>query len=372
MPPPPPNRVRALREARGLTQLALAEAVGLTRQSLGAIEAGRSSPSVHVALRIAAAVGCRVEDLFGDEGVERVSAVAADGPAGPSGRVALAHIRGRWVALPLGGQGLRLAADGFVTGGTAARPQVESLRPLAEARDNVVVTGCAPALGLLADRLNARATPSSAGRFLWLPRSSAAALGALDRGEAHLAGVHLVDPDTGEANTADVRRLRSAEALVLVTLARWEVGLVVRPADAERVRGVADLGRRGLRVVGREEGAGAQRLLEQRLAAAGLPVALGRDAKLRATGHLEVAQAVSMGAGDAGVATRDAALAFGLHFVPLSEERYDLVIPRASLDDPRVERWLDALTSRAVRIELDALGYDVTHAGDRVAEIGAA
>ncbi|MBX3249207.1 MAG: regulator of molybdate uptake, partial [Myxococcales bacterium] len=75
---------------------------------------------------------------------------------------------------------------------------------------------------------------------------------------------------------------------------------------------------------------------------------------------------------DAGVATRDAALAFGLHFVPLSEERYDLVIPRASLDDPRVERWLDALTSRAVRIELDALGYDVTHAGDRVAEIGAA
>jgi molybdate-binding protein len=79
-----------------------------------------------------------------------------------------------------------------------------------------------------------------------------------------------------------------------------------------------------------------------------------------------------MNAADAGVATRDAALALGLNFVPLCEERYDLVVSKALLEDPRVERLFGALASREVRAELTALGYDVSSAGSHVADVGAA
>jgi molybdate-binding protein len=179
---------------------------------------------------------------------------------------------------------------------------------------------------------------------------------------------HLVDARTGEVNVADVRKHAGREAVVLVTLARWEVGLVLAAGNPKRVRVAADLGRRGLRLVTREEGAGAQRFLDRLLREAGLRA----RSDVRATGHLEVAHAVSIGAADAGVATRDAAIAYGLDFVPLAEERYDVAIPRGGLEDPRVERLLDGMTASAFRREIQSLGYDVRGSGDRVAEVGAA
>lgn len=357
------NRVRRVREERGVSQGRLAELVSLSRQSVGAIEAGRAVPGVDVALRIAGALGCRVEELFGapHEAIEMASAVP-----GSLGRVALAHVGGRWVSLPLGGDGLRLSADGFVVSTRGAAVIVEPMRPLADAAQNLVVMGCAAALGLLADRLNGRGI----GRLLWFASSSGAALAALARGETHVAGVHLADTGSGDANVADVRRLGARDALTLVTLARWEAGLVTR-GGAEGARSVADLAHPGVRLVGREGGAGAQRLLERELRATGLPVTLA-DTPLRAPGHLEVARAVVMGAADVGVATRDAAMAFGLRFLPLAEERYDLVLPRSLLTDGRVERLLDALVSAPVRRELSALGYDLAETGRRVADVEAA
>ncbi|WP_434427185.1 substrate-binding domain-containing protein [Nannocystis pusilla] len=159
---------------------------------------------------------------------------------------------------------------------------------------------------------------------------------------------------------------------MLITLARWEAGLLLAPGNPRKIRGAADLGRRGLRLVARETGSGSRRLLERELVRAGLSAALAGAAPVRASGHLEVAQAIASGAGEVGVATRDAAIAFGLEFVPLAEERYDLAIPRALLADPRLERFLDAMTSAAFRRELSSLGYDVRGCGDRVAELDAA
>ncbi|WP_437624692.1 substrate-binding domain-containing protein [Sorangium sp. So ce1151] len=365
------NRVRERREARGLSQVALAERACLTRQSVGAIEAGRATPAVDVALRLARALDCQVEDLFDDtraRGAAAAVTAEADGPAAP-GRAAMARIAGRWVAYPLVEDAARVAADGIVTAERRGKAAVEPLRALAEVEENVVMMGCAAGLGLLADRLNTRPGP---GRFLWFPRSSTAALQALARQRAHVAGVHLVDARTGEANIADVRRLGHGEPIVLITLARWEAGLVVRREEAGRIRGVADLGRPGLRLVGREAGAGAQRLLEREVRARGLPLELARKPQLRVAGHLDVARAVAMGAADTGVATRDAAMAFGLGFVTLAEERYDLAVPREALTDARVQRLLDVLVSGEFRRELSVLGYDVRPAGERVAEVAAA
>jgi molybdate-binding protein len=229
--------------------------------------------------------------------------------------------------------------------------------------------GCAAALGLLADRLNVR---KGAGRFLWMATSSTRALESLAKRHTHVAGVHLVDARSGEANLPDVRRHAGTEPVVVVTLARWEEGLVTARGNPKHLRGAADLGRRGLRIVSREAGSGARRLLDRELRAAGIAEKPATQAQLLAAGHLEVAQAVSIGAADVGVATRDAAIVFGLNFVPLAEERYDLVIPAALLDDARIRRFLDVMTAAPTRRELTSLGYDVRSCGTRVADLSAA
>ncbi|HEY3253159.1 MAG TPA: helix-turn-helix transcriptional regulator, partial [Polyangiaceae bacterium] len=96
----PLNRVREVRDTRGLSQAALCAAVGLTRQSVHAIESGRALPAVDVALRLARALDCRVEDLFGSAASEPLLAAEPVGEALP-GRVSLAQIAGRWLSYSL-------------------------------------------------------------------------------------------------------------------------------------------------------------------------------------------------------------------------------------------------------------------------------
>jgi molybdate-binding protein/DNA-binding XRE family transcriptional regulator len=370
-----PNRLRGLREARGLTQIALAERVSISRQSLSAIEAGRADPSVSLALRLASTLECRVEDLFAaapvTEQLRAVKAGTAVPVRGTPTRLALAFLRERWVAHPLAvgePSALQYAADGLSLGRAGehgSRIRVELLHPAAEAKETVVLLGCAPALGLLVQRLN---RSKGAGRFLWLERTSTAALDGLRRGFAHVAGVHMADGASAHANVPAVRRHVPRARLTLVTLARWQAGLVLRAGNPLRVRGVGDLARPRLRLAGREPGAGARLLLEQRLRAAKLAPARLLRAALELHGHLQVAQAVALGAADVGVAIEHAAIAHGLAFEPLAEERFDLVLPYALLQDARIARMLDVLTGAAFRRELDALGgYDTSECGRTVA-----
>ncbi len=361
------NRVRERREIRGLSQSELAEAAGLSRQSIGAIEAGRATPSVDVALRLARALDSRVEDLFSSG--EPESMLQAEPFAAPvDGRVVLAQVAGRWISYPLTGSGMRICADGIVGRTVHGAVEVDALRSSTDAQENVVLMGCAPALGLLSDRLNSR---PGRGRFVWIGASSTQALAALEKRRTHVAGVHLVDSRTGEANIADVRRHVGRDSLVLVTMARWEAGFVTARGNPKRICAPSDLGRGDVRLVTREKGSGARRLLERELRKAGLPADTAASAPVKATGHLEVAHAVSLGAADVGVATRDAAISFDLGFVPLVEERYDLAIPMAGLQDARVQRFLDVMTSGAFRRELAAVGYDPSSSGDQIAEVHA-
>lgn len=361
-----PNRLRERRELRGLSQLALAAAAALSRQSVHAIESGRSSPAVDVALRLAAALECKVEDLFGEPPSTPAFDAQPVGEATP-GRVALAHIGGRWLSYGLRPDDLTRSADAIATRGPRGRMQLEPLCAEADAREHLVIMGCASALGVLADRLNAR---SGAGRFRWLPRASTYALRALEQRQTHVAGVHLVDPKTGEANLPDVRRLGSKRALSVFTLANWEAGLLLAPGNPKRISRVAQLAAKGLRFAAREPGSGARRLLDSELRRAGVSTSLLES--VHASGHLDVARAVASGLADVGVATRDAAQALGLAFVPLAEERYDLVVERDEASDPRLSRMLDALTSGSFRRELAVLGYDPRNSGAHVAEILAA
>lgn len=365
------SHVRELRRAAGLTQEELARRCGVSRQALIAIEAGRVQPSVTVALRLAAALGRRVEDIFriaepGDAVLAELAApMPARAPRGPHARVALARIHDRWVAHPLRHDdpaGLGRAADGVLRArARGQRQRVELLRPLAELGARLLVVGCDPALGLLADRLAGRGVP-----IRWIHASSQAALEMLARAHTHVAGAHLFDEGSGEFNVPFVRRMAAPEPMLVVTLASWELGLLVHPGRHGEVRGIDDLLRPGLRFVQREPGAEARALTERLLRRACAPV----DALAAAPvvhGHFAVAQTIATGGADAGVATRAAALAHGLAFVPLAEERFDLIIPHELAGAPAVVQLVDTLQGRAFRRELACLGgYQTRRTGDAV------
>ena len=157
--------------------------------------------------------------------------------------------------------------------------------------------------------------------------------------------------------------------MLFVNFASWEEGIVVRAGNPLGIRGAEDLVHPRIRLIQREPGAGAHKLLEQALRAKRVsPVALRRSGGV-ALGHMEVAQAIAMGAADAGIAIRGAAVAFGLGFIPLAVERFDLAIPRTLATDPRVERLVDTLGSRTFRRELDVVGGYITHeSGHQVGE----
>jgi molybdate-binding protein len=221
--------------------------------------------------------------------------------------------------------------------------------------------GCDPALGILAARLAEGAAPV---RLVWLEGGSGRALDALDRGHVHLAGAHLFDPRARRWNGPGVVARGGARAMATVRFARWEQGLVLRRGLGRRVRSVRDVARAGLRLVNREPGAGARALLDRLLAEARIPPEALPGYDQVAPGHAAVGQAVALGAADAGVAVASVARAFDLDFVPLSEERFDLVGPLAFFDTPSGRRIVDVLGGRTFRRELAALdGYDPRDAG---------
>ncbi|HWN69889.1 MAG TPA: substrate-binding domain-containing protein, partial [Haliangium sp.] len=200
----------------------------------------------------------------------------------------------------------------------------------------------------------------------WIHASSQAALEMLARAHTHVAGAHLFDEVSGEFNVPFVRRMAAPEPMQVVTLACWELGLLVHPVRQTEVRGIEDVLRPGMRFVQREPGAEARALVERLLRRAGAP----DDALAGAPvvhGHFAVAQTIATGGADAGVATRAAALAHALAFVPLAEERFDLIIPRDLSAAPAVVQLVETLQGRAFRRELDCLGgYHTRRTGDAV------
>ena len=370
--------LKEFRLARGLSQLQLAKKIGLSRQSLCGLESGRVVPGTDVALRLALVLGCRIESLFClNIPPAPLEATIAGGPSAlesNSPRVSLAEINGQWIAHPIDprrSESFSQAADGLVIPwprrrGRGRTVRIEPLGDMDAVRRRLVVMGCAPALGMLAARLG----QEPAGIHIsWVQGSSMAALDALGRGEVHVAGLHLCDEATREFNIPFVRRALPGRAMLFVNFASWEQGIIVRAGNPLEIRGVEDLVRRRIRLIQREPGAGANKLLEQALRAKKVSPEAMRGSGSVALGHMEVAQAIAMGAADAGIAIRSAAAAFGLGFIPLAMERFDLVIPRTLATDPRVERLVDTLGSRTFRRELDTVGGYITHeSGHQVGE----
>ncbi len=375
------NRLKEVRTARGLSQGELAARADITRQAISSIEANRYLPTTVVALQLARVLNTSVEDLFSLQSAgEVIEARLIDVPgsassAGSLPRVKVVKVNGRYCARPVTGLGevlsYTVAADGFLELQEASRRGRSSDVPVVRVRlsrdrqaieQEIAVAGCDPAIFLAGEHLRRRKDQTS---VVGWTMGSTAALQALQRGEVHVAGIHLTDDSTGESNLPFLRRHLKAGAYEVITFATWEEGLLVRPGNPKQVQTVADLLRGDVTVINREEGAGARLLLDQRLRAAGLVGSQVKGYERTAASHLHVARLVAEGQADVGVGIRSAAQSYGLDFIPLQSARYDLVVPKAYLSShPSLNHLFDTLASRPFRSEIAAIGgYDTTDTG---------
>jgi putative molybdopterin biosynthesis protein len=357
------TRLRLARQARGFSQLQLAGMAGVSRQAVSAVESGLSDPSLRVAIALSRALGLTVEELFGP-GIAAAEVPARPlAPLGPPGaRVSLAPVGDSLVALPLSGATISRAGFSAAGGRVAASGDVQ---PLAPPRPTLVVAGCDPALPLLEAPLSLLDPPVA---FAWWPCASREALTLAADGLVHVAGAHLRG-SSGDYNTGPASELLTGGADVIGFCA-WREGLVLRADLAGSVSGLPDVQAKGLRLVNREPGSEARRVLDRELARYGITAESIAGYQTRATGHLEVAAAVAAGLADIGVASEPAALAYRLAFVPLAQERFDLVVPAAMAAAHEVQGLLRALTSPWLHDQLASLpGYSLAQCGERLATV---
>jgi len=193
---------------------------------------------------------------------------------------------------------------------------------------------------------------------------SLAGLIALAEGEADLAGTHLWDEESDSYNAPFVRRLLPGRKVALLTLAHRYLGLIVSPSNPLAITGLTDLTRSGVRFVNRQPGAGTRVWLDAHLRRLGLSPdqIVGYDTEAQT--HSEVARTIAEDQADVGLAVQAAALAYGLDFLPLTTERYDLVVPAEVWERVPLQALARWLATPEARKGIEALGgYDVSETG---------
>ncbi len=370
------NHLKHIRVSHGLSQGELAERSGITRQAVSAIESHLYLPTTAVALRLASALACRVEDLFSLAEAQDViegkliGSLPQRNKAISTFRVKVARVGTRMVVRPVTQLGEALSysvpADGYAvdvqgqTSGAMVRVNLARDRQVIE--QEISVAGCDPAIFLAGEHMRRRKDQTS---VVGWTMGSMAALRALQQGEVHVAGLHLFDPTTGESNLPFLRRALKSSNYDVVTFATWEEGLLVRAGNPKSIRAISDIADPSVTLVNREEGSGARLLLDQRLRVAGINQDQVQGYGTTVASHVEIARAIVGRQADVGVGIRSAAQLFGLDFVPLQAARYDLVVPKAYLKShPTLTHLFEILASRPFRHEIEALGgYDTSETG---------
>lgn len=329
----------------GWTQAELAERAGVSRQLVGAVEAGRHVPSVAAALALARAMGRSVEEVFAERSGSPVP-VVGDGLPTPGSPVIVARVGDSVVAVPAR-HGVASSerwelADATVTA-------TGELAMLADGVDDgLVIAGCDPALGVLAGLVE-RGTRY---RVVTVHASTGRSIDALSAGRVHGVVVHA-PAGALPVPPVPVRRWH---------LARWQVG--VASGRVSGVPSVEEIAERRLRVVQRDDGAGTQlafvRALERVGAPGSVPGPVG-------DGHVDVARRVASGAA-AGVTMEAAARSFGLGFEPLEEHTVEVWLDERWASLPAASALIESLSGVAFQSRLAVVGgYDLTSCANRVA-----
>lgn len=188
---------------------------------------------------------------------------------------------------------------------------------------------------------------------------------AIRRGETHLAGCHLLDMDTGEYNVAAIKDYLPDVSVRLMVWAERQQGLIIARGNPRGIQSLQDLVRPELRFVNRQRGAGTRLLLDYNLTRLGLDSQLIHGYEHEEFTHLSAAAAIASGRADCGLGIAAAAFALDLDFIPLFNERYDLVIPSIHFDSPLLVPLLDLTQDGAFKQSLARLpGYDFSRLGE--------
>jgi putative molybdopterin biosynthesis protein len=292
-------------------------------------------------------------------------------------RVRLGRVGGQVVATPLPrgagvltslvrADGLLVVPAGLEGHHAGEEVRVELLRGLGEIGRTIVAIGSHDlVLDVAASEL--RATDP----LITLASSNVGSLGglvALRDGLCHIAGSHLLDPATGEYTLPFVDRLLGAGPdVAVIRLVHRDQGLLVAPGNPENISGIDDLTRPGLRYVNRQRGAGTRALLDHELARRGIDPAEVSGYTREEHTHLAVAAAIAGGRADTGLGILAAARAFGLDFVPVAREPYDLVLRASTVDDDLLAPLWELLDRPDFRNTVEKLGgYSCAETGRRI------
>jgi putative molybdopterin biosynthesis protein len=292
-------------------------------------------------------------------------------------RFAVGKVGDRVLAAPLArGAGVitslvRADGLGLIPRGTQGLPAGEGIdirlyRPLVEIERTIFAIGSHDiTLDLLAQFLAAHER-----RLVSANVGSLGGLVALKRGEAHLAGSHLLDPQTGEYNLSYLPQYLPGVPIIVIALVNREQGLIVAKDNPKGIRSLADLARPEVTLVNRQRGAGTRLLLDYHLDASGIAKEAVRGYNHEEYTHLAVAAAVASGRADCGLGIAAAAKALEIDFIPLFAERYDLIVPREHYQSRLLQPLFEVLKDRIFMEAVAAMpGYDTTLMGTTIAEL---
>lgn len=348
------NHVLRFRERLNITRTELADRVGITRQSLGLVEANKVVPSTLVAIRLAHELCVQVEDLFFEVVPTDTATTFVDDDIRVGDRVVLAHINGKQIARPAAGlYTYRTKALAAVAEARLDEDHVVVTKPSPHtSSESLIIAGCDLGLGLLTEHLE-NPTLSASVDVLWLGVNNAQALKQLANSMVHVAAVHF--HETPPVQDPTVSRVHFSE---------WEVGWVVRRGNPCGFAGVESFVESEIRFVNRPIGAGVRTLFDDLLRASHVRESAVHQYAWTVTGHRQVAEAVATGLADVGIATASAASEFHLDFQPIRKEFCELWFPNDIFQSKHVQKLLETLNSDVFRCDLERFGpYDVTRTG---------
>ncbi|MGI5901805.1 MAG: molybdopterin biosynthesis protein [Desulfitobacteriia bacterium] len=287
-------------------------------------------------------------------------------------RVKVGRVGKKWIATPINrGAGVTMSLvradgvlrvprlqEGFHEGQTV---EIELLRPLDELTKTLVCIGSHDlTLDLITSHLKAKGQGALASAHV----GSMGGIMALRKGEAHLAGIHLLDPKSGEYNGPYLKRFLPTEKIILVNLVYRTQGLIVPKGNPKNLQELGDLTRENIIFINRQAGSGTRVLLDFLLEQEKIDRESIQGYQREEYTHLGVAVAVASGAADVGLGIQSAAEALGLDFIPIGEERYDLAIPMEHFKNDLLLEMLEIIKSEDFKEEVIALGgYDVRDTG---------
>jgi putative molybdopterin biosynthesis protein len=240
---------------------------------------------------------------------------------------------------------------------------VELLKPLNEIANTVVMVGSHDlTLDLLANLLGKYYPP------IFLSSHSVGSLGgilAIKNGYCHMAGSHLLDPETGEYNFPYIHTYLSGIEVKVIHLVFREQGLIIQRGNPKKIKGLEDLPGKEVNFVNRQKGSGTRILLDHTLEKRSLDSNQIRGYKTEEFTHMAVASTVASGVADAGLGILSAARAMNLDFIPIAKERYDLIIPTFYFRDEKAQKVIEAIRSDEFKsMVLQMGGYDVSRTGE--------